>query len=126
MNLGTLAARAGAVSYTLWGLLHLYAAWISFNLGEGLEDAFIVSKLQQNGWNLAFISLACIFVAVRLNWRNSRIGFWWNLIMVSITDMGFVVLVLWPGISQDLLGPILWILGAILTGIGQLRGKTTL
>ena len=125
MDFAKLAYRAGAVFYVLWGLLHLYAAWISFNAGAGIDDPFAVSKLQQNGWNLGAISFACIAIAVLLNWRNSRLGYWLNLIMVSVTDIGFIVLVLLPGVSQDILGPILWLLAVVLTSIGYLRAPRT-
>jgi hypothetical protein len=121
MTNGLLAARIGAGFYVLWGLLHLYAAWLSFTLGAGIEDAFVVSKLQQNGWNLGFIALASIVIAVWLNWRNDRLGFWINALMVSITDLGFVVLILLPGVSQDWLGPALWLAGLAGTAIGRSR-----
>lgn len=104
-------------------MLHIYAAWISYALADGVSDPFIGSKLQQNGWNLAFISIVCIDVAIRLNWRNSRTGFWVNAVMVSVTDIGFIVLILLPGIATDLLGPILWLLGLTGTAIGYARAS---
>ena len=125
MNTGKIAYRLGAAFYILWGMLHLYAAYISYQLGNGQGDQFVMSKLQQNGWNLAFISIACIAVAATMNWRNSRLGFWINAIMVSITDIGFVVLILLPGIQTDLVGPILWLLGLAGTSIGILRAPST-
>jgi hypothetical protein len=121
MPAALIAARTGAVFYILWGALHIYAAWLSFELAAGLTDAQVVSKLQQNGWNLGFIALACIVVAAVLNWRNARLGFWINAIMVSLTDIGFLVLIWGPGVSTDLLGPILWLIALVATGIGRAR-----
>lgn len=125
MDTAKFAYRAGAVCYFLWGVLHIYAAWLSYTLADGTTDSFVGSKLQQNGWNLAFISIVCIYVALRMNWRNSRLGFWINAIMVSVTDIGFVVLILLPGIATDLLGPILWLLGLAGTAYGISRAGTT-
>ena len=125
MDTAKIAYPAGAICYLLWGLLHIYAAWLSYTLADGSTDSFVGSKLQQNGWNLAFISLVCIYVALRLNWRNSRLGFWINAIMVSATDIGFIVLILLPGIAIDLLGPILWLLGLAGTAYGYARAPTT-
>lgn len=125
MDTAKLAYRAGAICYLLWGLLHIYAAWLSYTLADGTTDSFVGSKLQQNGWNLAFLSIVCIYVAIRLNWRNSRLGFWINAIMVSATDIGFIVLILLPGIATDLLGPILWLLGLAGTAYGIVRAPGT-
>lgn len=124
-SVGGWAFKAGAVFYVLWGLLHLYAAFLSFQLGGEQEFGLVQSKLYQNGWNLAAISTACIAVAAMLNWRNSRLGFWINAIMVSVTDIGFIVLVLIPGVSNDVLGPILWLLGLAGTGYGYFRAERT-
>jgi hypothetical protein len=67
----------------------------------------------------------CIAIAVSMNWRNSRRGYWANLVLVSATDLGFVVLILLPGIAHELLGPILWVLALIFTTIGYLAAERT-
>jgi hypothetical protein len=60
-------------------------------------------------------------VAAVLNWRNARLGLWINAIMVSLTDIGFLVLIWGPGVSTDLLGPILWLIALAGTGVGRAR-----
>lgn len=124
-NIGQLAYKAGALFYVLWGLLHIYAAYLSFNIASGMEFGSIQSKVYQNGWNLAYVSVFCVVIAVLFNWRNSIMGYWLNLLTVSTVDLGFVVLILLPGHNTDLLGPTLWIAGAVLTTIGILLGPRT-
>jgi hypothetical protein len=111
----TMLARAGAFFYILWGLLHIYAAYTVFQLGNNQPPGMVQGKLHQEAWNLLWLSVFAIVVAVRLNWHNSRLGYWLNLIVVSMTDIGFIIFVLLPGYSTDLIGPILWLLGAICT-----------
>lgn len=68
-----------------------------------------------------FFALFGIAVGVSLNWKNSRLGYWLNLIVVSAADIGFIVFVLIPGyipFMPGALGPILWILAAIFSTIG--------
>lgn len=124
-TVGRIAVKAGAICYLAWGLLHIYAATLSFQLGAGLEFGAVQSKVYQNGWNLAFISVLCCAVAVFYNWRNSISGYWLNLITISVVDIGFLILIYVPGHSPDLLGPTLWIAGAILTTAGMVAAPRT-
>jgi hypothetical protein len=67
-------------------------------------------------------------VAALFNWRNSRIGYWINLIVVSVTDIGFILLILVPGylsLWPGVLGPVFWVLGAIFATIGFLKEEKT-
>jgi hypothetical protein len=62
-----------------------------------------------------------IAVAVMLNWKNSRLGYWLNLVVVSAADIGFIVYVLMPGYVPLIpggLGPLLWILAVIFSTLG--------
>jgi len=110
--------RLGAIFYALWGLLHLLAAWRGYELASVQEAGLVQARLYQGAWNMAFLGLLVLGIAIVFNWRNSLIGYWLNLITVSVVDIGFIVLLLIPGYSTDIIGPILWILGAIATTIG--------
>lgn len=113
-------ARLGAVVYVLWGFLHLGAAYDEFALGASVEPGLVQGKLNQGAWNLLFFALACILIAVSLNWRNSRLGYWLNLAVVSVADIGFLIFVFIPGYASvipAIFGPVLWITAAVLTTI---------
>ena len=69
---------------------------------------------------MALLALLAIGIAVVLNWRNSLVGYWLNLFIVGITDIGFILLLLIPGYSSDIIGPILWLLGLIFSTFGIL------
>ena len=121
-----LFAKLGAVAYVLWGLLHIQAARLVYMLGDSLEPGMVQGRIYQDAWNLLFFALFGIVVAVWLNWNNSRLGYWLNLVVVSVGDIGFILLVLAPGylpLMPGALGPALWILALILTTIGYLQGR---
>lgn len=124
-NRQQLTYRLGALCYALWGILHIVAAYRVYALGAMQEAGMVQGRLYQDAWNLAYIALFSLVVAVVYNWRNSLWGYWLNLCTISATDIGFIVLLLLPGYSTDWLGPILWILGAMLSTIGILTAPRT-
>jgi len=86
----------------------------------------VQGKINQGAWDLLFIALAGISIAVTFNWKNSRLGYWLNLLIVSIADIGFVIFVLLPGhvsLFPGILGPVFWILAAIFSTLG-IRSET--
>ncbi len=107
--------------YFIWGLLHLKATFSVYQLGTSLEAGMIQARIFQDAWNLLFFALVGITVAVIFNWHNSRLGYWINLITVSVTDIGFIAFVLVPGylpVFPGILGPVFWVLGAVFSTIG--------
>ncbi len=124
-----LFAKLGAVTYVLWGLLHLQAARLVYMLGQSLEPGIVKWRIYQDEWNLLFFASFGIIVAVFLNWKNSRLGFWLNLIVISAADIGFIVAVLLPGyipLVPGGLGPLLWVVALVFSTLGVLKanGKT--
>ena len=112
------SARLGAAAYFIWGLLHLQAAFKVFELGVAVQPGMVQGRLFQSAWNLGFFAVVSIVVAILGNWRNSRLGFWLNLVTVSVTDIGFIIFVLAPGylpLGIGILGPIFWGIGVTLT-----------
>ncbi|MEP0709197.1 MAG: hypothetical protein ABJL17_05180 [Parvibaculum sp.] len=119
-------ARIGAISYVLWGVLHLKAAYDGFELAATQDPGFVQGKLSQGAWDLAFFSIAAILIAILLNWRNDSRGYWLNLVMVSAADLGFVIFVLLPGhipLFPGLLGPALWLSGALFSTLAILSRR---
>lgn len=118
------ASRLGAACYVVWGLLHLQAAASVYVLGRGLEPGMVQGRVLQDAWNLLFFALAAIGIAAAMNWKGSRAGFWLNLAVVSVADVGFVLFVLAPGYVgwwPGLLGPLFWVLGWAFTALGLRR-----
>ena len=116
-----LFAKLGAVAYVLWGLLHLNAARLVWQAGQGLETGFIQGRVLQLSWDLLFFAIFSIVVALAMNWKNSRCGYWLNLVVVSAADIGFILFVLLPGhapMNPAALGPIIWILAVVFSTLG--------
>ncbi|WP_146606033.1 hypothetical protein [Mesorhizobium kowhaii] len=116
------AARIGAVFYILWGIFHLMAAQAVNGLA-GQADGMIRARLQQDAFYLLAFALAAIVIAVLLNWRNDRRGYWLNAVLLAVADIPFVIFVLMPGLIPPwpgLAGPLLWVIAFVLTTIAQL------
>lgn len=119
-----LFAKLGAVTYVLWGLLHIQAARLVYMLGQSLEPGMVQGRIYQGAWNLLFFALFGIVVAILLNWKNSRLGYWLNLVVISAADIGFIVAILMPGYVPLIpggIGPLLWVLALAFSTLGILR-----
>jgi hypothetical protein len=95
-------------------------------LGDSLEPGMLQGRIYQDAFNLLIFAIFAIVVAVMLNWKNSRAGYWLNLTVVSAADIGFILYVLLPGYAPMIpgaLGPLLWVLAAIFSTLGIMRSK---
>jgi hypothetical protein len=122
MSWNTVLARIGAAFYVLWGLVHYNAVYGVYQLAQSVPLAIEHGRLQQLAFYLASFATAAIVLAT-LNWRNSRLGFWCNAVVVSIGDIPFILFVLVPGyvpVWPGILGPVLWIVALACTAIAQL------
>jgi hypothetical protein len=121
-----LFAKLGAVTYVLWGFLHIQAARLVYMLGDSLEPGMVQGRIYQDAWNLLFFALFGIVVAVWLNWNNSRLGYWLNLVVVTAADLGFIFYVLVPGYVPLVpagLGPLLWVLAVVFSTLGIMKSN---
>ena len=119
-------AKVGAAAYVMWGILHIQAARLVFLLGDSLEPGMVQGRIYQDAFSLLFFAIFGIAVAVWLNWRNSRLGYWLNLVVISAADIGFIVYVLLPGyvpLVPGGLGPLLWVVAIIFSTLGILKSK---
>ena len=120
-------ARIGTVFYILWWLLHLVAANKVYLLGHALESGMVQGRIYQDAFYLLFFAIFGIVVAVKFNWKNSKLGYWLNFVVVSFADIGFIVAVLMPAylpLIPGLIGPILWLVALTLTTIGMFKRDT--
>jgi hypothetical protein len=120
-------ARIGALFYVAWGLLHLYAALQVYKLGSRQAAGMVGGRIYQSAWNLAFFAVAVAVVAVVYNWFNGPLGFWLNLMLTSVTDIGFLLFVIAPGylpLWPGLLGPALWVAGVLFSTAGFLAARS--
>jgi hypothetical protein len=120
----TKLSLAGAICYALWGCLHLQAAYAVYHAGAALEPGMAQGRVFQDAWNLLFFGVTAIVVALTLNIRNNLWGYWINLGVLTLADTGLIFFILipgymplWPGVG----GPVLWILGWILTTVAYFR-----
>jgi len=141
------AHKIGAVLYALWGILHVLSG-IGFLYGIskagaagaigllGNPDNVIpqnftgvaLGLLTQHSWNLVIAGLFAFAIAVTMNWRNSRLGYWLNLYVIGAFDLAFIFAVVLPGYTSVMtgwLGPALWVLGAVFSTIGLYSGART-
>ncbi len=119
-------AKVGAVAYVMWGILHIQAARLVFLLGDSLEPGMVQGRIYQDAFSLLFFAIFGIAVAVWLNWRNSRLGYWLNLVVISAADIGFIAYVLLPGyvpLVPGGLGPLFWVVAIIFSTLGILKSK---
>ena len=119
--MSNLFAKLGSITYVLWGILHIEAARRVYVLGQTLDAGMVQGRIFQDAWSLLFFALFGIAVGVFFNWRNSRLGYWLNLTVVSAGDIGYIVFVLIPGyvpFMPGALGPILWVLAVLFSTVG--------
>ena len=120
--------RIGATFFVIWGLLHLYAAYGLYQMGAAMEPSMVEARIVQGAWHLLFFGVIAIVVGIRWNWHNSVMGYWLNIITLSVVDIGFIFIVLIP---QQLplypagLGPLFWVLAATFSTAGYLRERLT-
>jgi hypothetical protein len=116
-------AVLGAAAYFAWGALHLLAAANSYMFAAKMEADVVQGRLFQNAFYVAAFAIVAVVVALGFNWKNSRAGYWINLLAVSVADIPFVLFVVLPGHMtgpESLLGPSLWLTGVVFSTLALL------
>jgi hypothetical protein len=119
-------ALLGAVAYFGWGALHLLAAANSFRYAASLEAGLVQGRLFQGAFHVAIFAVVAVVVSLGFNWRNSRAGYWVNLLTVSLADIPFVFFIVLPGHMagpEAIVGPALWISGLVLSTVAVLASR---
>jgi hypothetical protein len=144
--MATRSSRAGAILYALWGLVHVIGGAVLLRAALGGTDAFLRAQLGSSplepsalsdhgptltvaggvfafhAFNLAWLGLLAVFVALRLNWYNSAAGYWLNLALVGFTDLGLVLFLVAPGVmswADAWIGPVLFIPAWLFSTMGM-------
>ena len=120
--------RIGAVCYVIWGLLHVNSAYMQYQFGSSLEAGMAHGRVIQNSWHLLIFGVVAIVIGILRNWKNSRLGYWINVINLSVVDIGFILLVLLPYLSimsPAILGPAFWALAVLFSTLGYVKEETT-
>jgi hypothetical protein len=115
------AARIGAGFYVLWGIFHLVAANSVYALAEQ-SRGMVQGRLRQDASYLVFFAISGILMAMILNWRNDRQGYWMNGSLLAAADIPFILFVLVPGLIPwwpGLAGPLLWLAALLFTSVGR-------
>jgi hypothetical protein len=119
----------GSVCYLIWAALHLQAGYGVVELGRTIPASMIQGRLYQDAWTLFTAATVVAVVSLIVLARDWSPGYWVNLGVAGITDIGFIALVLVPGYAPlwpGLQGPLAWILGLIFSTIGfLLRRRAT-
>jgi hypothetical protein len=136
-------AKAGAIWYALWGIVHVLGAALQLVAlrsqgGAGLTAMISTARpfdaqaaavpeasaafMGMGAFNLLWIGALVTVVAVTLNWRNARLGYWLNLGIVGATDAGLLWALLVPGImawSDGLVGLVLFAAAVVCSTLGR-------
>jgi hypothetical protein len=118
----------GSVFYLIWAALHLQAGYGVIRLGDSVPASIIRGRLYQDAWTLLTAAGVVAIVSLITLTRNESPGYWLNLGIAGITDIGFIVFVLAPGyipLWPGLQGPLAWILGLTFSTIGFILRKRT-
>jgi hypothetical protein len=118
----------GSIFYLLWAALHFQAAYGVVRLGGSTAASMIQGRLYQDAWTLFFAAGVVAFFSLIIIWRNWTLGYWLNLGVAGITDVGFIFLILipryaplWPGLQ----GPLAWIIGLAFSTAALLLARRT-
>lgn len=151
-NFSNLAAerwtRVAAVFYAAWGIVHILGGVMLLSAGTGEpaqalramatgagNDAIpanpgpVVSALfAYHAFNLLWLGALVTFVAVRWNWHGSQSGFWLNLFVVGMVDLGLVATMIRPGyipVSEGAIGVTLFVAAAFCSVMARYSGRTS-
>lgn len=144
-------AKIGAISYLLWGLLHILGGFLMLNassvdmggylqvlMGEqsALANVSTTSEIATSatmqvfayhGFNLTWLGVLVSVIAVGSNWKNQASGYWVNLALVGLIDLGLVLFMVVPGVipSSDpwWLGPGLYVVAVFFSLAGLRQSK---
>ena len=124
-SMGLAFGRLGAACYLAWGAFHVYVAYQIYQLALA-NQGLVQGRLAQLALYMLSFALFAIAVALWGNWRNSRWGYWLNLLVLGWADAIWVITVVAPGYvpaARGLIPVAIYIAGAVLTTAGMLASR---
>lgn len=114
--------KLGAVFYGLWGLWHIRVVARMFEFASTEMEGVLQARIYQGAFHILWFAVGAIALAILFNWRNSRLGYWANLLMIGWTEVGLLLFFILPGyfpwLPTGFVGPLLWILAVLFTTLG--------
>lgn len=114
----------------MWGVLHLGLGLTM--LITGFTDSSDARAGEVGAESSMFFVCAAVLgsqaigVGAILNWRNSRAGYWINLVPLGVVDAAFIAIMVIPGhidLVGGLSGPALWLIAAIASTVARRRDR---
>lgn len=104
-------AKIGAVSFALWGLLHIAGGGaIIAAVAESPAQGYAIYQestaeytelagaiLSYLAYGLVWIGALVTYIGIRYNWHNSQTGLALNTLLVGLTDLGLLIFLILPG-----------------------------
>lgn len=145
------AHKIAAVVYMLWGAIHIlggaammsasmqgpniFLQMLSGNANDvfgAVQDRLGVQATTEvfafHSFNIIWLGALAIAVALFLNWKNYRVGYWVNLAIVGFADLGLILFMVVPGvmkISEAWIGPALFAIAIFFSTFARLRPSHT-
>jgi hypothetical protein len=139
-----IAPKLAAVAYVLWGIVHVLGglslmqaamagsdAFLQMLTGESFAptssergESFTQEVFAFHAFNICWMGIVSIVVAIRLNWRNVSIGYWINLAVVGLADLGLILFMVIPGViplSNAWIGPALFVVALACATVARWR-----
>ncbi|MEO1127608.1 MAG: hypothetical protein AAFW84_03910 [Cyanobacteria bacterium J06635_15] len=115
--------KVGAVFYGLWGFWHFRVVMRMFEFASTqMEVNVLQARIYQGAFHILWFAVGAIAIAILFNWRNSRLGYWANLIMIGWTEVGLFLFFIMPGyfpwLPTGFIGPLLWIVAVVCSTLG--------
>lgn len=115
--------KVGAIFYGLWGFWHFQVVTKMFEFASTqMETGILQARIYQGAFHILWFAVSAIAIAIIFNWRNSRLGYWANLIMIGWTEVGLFLFFVLPGyflwLPTGFIGPLLWIFAVLFSTLG--------
>lgn len=84
--------KVGAVFYGLWGFWHFQVVAGMFEFASTqMKPDILQARIYQGAFHILWFAVGAIAIAILFNWRNSRLGYWANLLMIGWTEVGLLL-----------------------------------